>query len=247
VLEGTQVHVVLRPPDSAARLRGSAIVKEAPPRPVRPNRYELRLAFPAPLESFTPKAGSDFDSGEYRVDANVREVSQGIDVRAIRSEVAAMQGGAGPAGLGSAAPGGRAPTDMPFRARTGALLQPDPEFIGRMLAHVRYRRPDTFVHAWRTQLSGDLVFLEAANPVPVGTRVRLVFLMPRQPTAYRAMGQVIDEPAPAEAAGSGELWVKLDKLPAETRGAFQTAVTMFAPEQAAPKPSRSIWRYLRRA
>ncbi len=155
-----------------------------------------------------------------------------------------------PAGGGS--PGGRAPveadnTSQPFRARTGAHLQADPEFHGGMLAHIRYRRPDTFVYAWRTQLSRGRVWLASQIPSAPGTAVRIMFLMPRQPTAFRATGKVIDDAPPEEAGRESGVWVKLDKLPAVTKNAFDSAIAMFAPEQAQQRRGGFLRRLRRRA
>lgn len=253
VVEGTRVEVTLRPPEGAPRLRAVAVVREAPPTPVRGNRYELLLEFARAPEPLLGEAQDGTrDSGEYTVGNFVREVSQEMDVSALRE---AAEGGRKPIGNipGAAEPATASPSvdqedsgGSPFRARTGAFLQVDPEFHGGMLAHVRYRRPDTFVYAWRTQLSRDRVWLSSTSAAAAGTTVRVMFLMPRQPTAFRASGSVVDEPPPEEALGVPGVWVKLDKLPTVTRSAFDSAIAMFAPEQAKRRRGGGFLSRLRR-
>ena len=148
-------------------------------------------------------------------------------------------------------------TPSPERRSTTALLQRRnttgmfvvaPEDSSDCLdAYVRYQQPESFAEVYESQIVKRRLRLDAPQPIAKGTRVRMRFRLPRQSVHVRASGKVCSYDPSNDPMQPSSIWLKLDRLPSETRRAFETAYAAMTKSHAeAIESSRSFWPFGRR-
>lgn len=106
---------------------------------------------------------------------------------------------------------------------------------------VVYRTISGFLTDWTTNISRGGLFLKTEDPLPVGTRVKLLLSLPDMPAPFELMARVVRVHEPgrgAEEGGMGVEFVDVDEEKQAQLEHFVEKLRQQAPEESPGRPRK---------